>query len=248
MGGHKRRLGSVVAGLTAGLGLAVMTGCSAGGHDGTAAVRPVPDPSTVAQMRERLLVSGAAPGFIAPSSDRSTLRSATAHPFTPPRGNTAQRCEDLMIPHETLRLSGLLSGSQDLAPADQKGYEEIPPGWTEWIDVYPGTEAPDIVAALPGLIGRCGSFMASNPGAGPRKTHVREAVAPLRGLGDQALYVGVWLPLTLQGKRLAADWVVIRSHRTLIWLEGTNLRDPSIGKQNPQTLLLAKNAWHQFSA
>jgi hypothetical protein len=224
-------------------GLTVMAGCSGGAP----ATRPVTDPSTVAQVKARLLVPGTAPGFYTPAGD-AMAQKTTAGAFNPPRGNTRQLCQDLTIPQASFRLFGALSGTQEMSLTDQKGYEHEPPGWIESIDVYPGMEASDIVAALPGLIGRCKYFLFSNPGAGPKQIPVREGVTRLRGLGEQALYVGVWLPYEVNEKVIAADWVVIRSGRTLIWLEGSNLRDLAVGKQNAQTLQLAKDAWDRFSA
>ena len=126
----------------------------------------------------------------------------------------------------------------------QRRYQPLPPTWFEWIDVYPGTEAAGIVKALPQLIGRCGHFVFRGGGA---TLQAHEAVAPLHGFGDQAFYVSVRLLSTVPGRFSADDWIVIRSDRTLIWIDGQYVRPPANGRDR-MTLQLAQDAWRRYSA
>jgi hypothetical protein len=75
----------------------------------------------------------------------------------------------------------------------------------------------------------------------------REAVAPLPGFGNQALYVSVRLLSKVPGKFWADDWIVVRSDRTLIFIDGQYVR-PVGNAHDRETLQLAKEAWHHYSA
>jgi hypothetical protein len=75
----------------------------------------------------------------------------------------------------------------------------------------------------------------------------REAAVPLPGHGSQALYVSVRLLSGVPGKFWADDWIVMRSDRTLIFIDGQYVR-PMGTAQDRMTLQLAKEAWHRYSA
>jgi hypothetical protein len=87
----------------------------------------------------------------------------------------------------------------------------------------------------------------ANGGISPVTIPARESVAPMSGIGDQALYISVRLPSQVPGRFWADDWIVIRSDRTLIFIEGRYVR--SVGNaQDPMMLQLAREAWHRYSA
>jgi hypothetical protein len=79
------------------------------------------------------------------------------------------------------------------------------------------------------------------------KIPAREAVVPFPGYGSQALYVSVRLLSGVPGKFWADDWIVIRSGRTLIFIDGQYVR-PVGNAQDRMTLQLVKEAWHHYSA
>jgi hypothetical protein len=227
--------------LVAALGLTLATGCSSGAS--------VSDPSTVAQVKTRLLAPGMAPGFSpGPSTQQSAQQSARARPFVPPRGSADQVCSRLATPTSFIPDAALSSG-QSIAAAHPQLYGPFAPSWFEGIDVYPGTEAATMVTTLTRMIGRCEHFLlsAGTPGSAPAPAS--EAAASLSSLGDQALYVTVRVQTTTPGLFQAHDWVVIRSDRTLIWIDDQSVAAEAVGKGHDQlTLRLAQDAWRRFSA
>lgn len=187
--------------LVAAVGLTLVTGCSSGAS--------VSDPSTVAQVKTRLLAPGMAPGFSpGPRTQQSARQSARARPFVPPRGRPDQVCSRLATP---------------------------------------ASFVPD--ATLTRMIGRCGHFLLSAAGPGSAPAPASESAARLSGLGDQALYVTVRVQTTTPGLFQAHDWVLIRSGRTLIWIDDQSVAAEAVGKGHDQlTLRLARDAWRHFSA
>ena len=142
-----------------------------------------------------------------------------------------------------------LSSGQSIGVLHPQLYGPFAPSWYEGIDVYPGAEAANMVKTLSALIGRCGHFLlpASVPGSGPASAS--EAAAPLHDLGDQALYVTVRVRTPTPDLFQAHDWIVIRSGRTLIWIDDRSIASESVGKGHEQlTLRLAQDAWRHFSA
>ena len=76
-----------------------------------------------------------------------------------------------------------------------------------------------------------------------------EAATPLSDLGDQALYVTVRVRTPTPDLFQAHDWIVIRSDRTLIWIDDQSIAAEAVGKAHDQlTLRLARDAWRHFSA
>ena len=225
----------------AALGLALTTGCSSGSS--------VPDPSTVAQIKTRLLAPGTAPGFAPqPRNLQTAQRSAQARPFVPPRGSADRVCSQLVAPASFVPGAALSSG-QSIGVLHPQLYGPFAPSWYEGIDVYPGAEAANMVKTLSALIGRCGHFLlpSSVPGSDPASAS--EAAAPLHGLGDQALYVTVRVRTPTPDLFQAHDWIVIRSGRTLIWIDDRSIASEAVGKGHEQlTLRLARDAWRHFSA
>jgi hypothetical protein len=142
----------------------------------------------------------------------------------------------------------VLSGGQSIGTTHPQLYGPFAPSWFEGIDVYPGTEAAAMVTKLTTLIGKCAHFlMAAAPGSAP--VPAGEAAAPLSGLGDQALYVTVRARTPTSGLFQAHDWIVIRSDRTLIWIDDQSIAAEAVGKGHDQlTLRLAQDAWRHFSA
>jgi hypothetical protein len=183
------RMVSVVAAF----GVALIAGCSSGHSQGQGTA----DPSTTAQANARLLQPGKTPGFL-PLRANVPSRPVKAQPFVPPGGSTDHACTSLITP-QLFRPSGSVDVGESISLAIrlQRRYLPLPPTWFEWMDVYPGTEATGIVKALPQLIGRCGHFVFRGGGA---TLQAHEAVAPLHGLGDQALYVSVRLLSTEPGR------------------------------------------------
>ena len=233
--------GRLVPVLVAALGLALVASCSSGAS--------VPDPSTVAQVKTRLLAPGTAPGFSPePRALQNAQQSARARPFVPPRGSADHVCSQLATP--ALFVPGaVLSGGQSIGAAHPQLYGPFAPSWFEGIDVYPGTEAATMVTTLTRMIGRCGHFLLSTAAPGSAPAPASEAAAPLSGLGDQALYVTVRVQTTTPGLFQAHDWVVIRSDRTLIWIDDQSIAAEAVGKAHDQlTLRLAQDAWRHFSA
>jgi hypothetical protein len=233
--------GRLVPVLVAALGLTLVTSCSSGPS--------VADPSTVAQVKTRLLGPGMAPGFSPePRTQQNARRSARARPFVPPRGSSDQVCSRLATPASFVP-DAVLSSGQSIAAAHPQLYGPFAPSWFEGIDVYPGTEAATMVTALTRMIGRCGHFLLSAAGPGSAPAPASEAAAPLSGLGDQALYVTVRVQTPTPGLFQAHDWVVIRSDRTLIWIDDQSVAAEAVGTGHDQlTLQLARDAWRQFSA
>ncbi len=225
----------------AALGLTLVTSCSSGAS--------VPDPSTVAQVKTGLLAPGMAPGFSPePRTLQSAQRSATARPFVPPRGSADQVCSRLATPASFVP-GAVLSSGQSVGTAHPQLYGPFAPSWFEGIDVYPGTEAATMVTTLTTLIGRCGHFTLSAGGPGSAPAPASEAAALLPGLGDQALYVTVRVRTPTPGLFQAHDWIVIRSDRTLIWIDDQSIAAEAVGKGHDQlTLRLAQDAWRHFSA
>jgi hypothetical protein len=260
MRGHKRWMGSVAVVLAAGLGLAGVTGCSGGGSGGPsahgstgthgstdahdAAARGATSSMTVAQIKARLLTPATAPGFFF-ADEYAAARTGGAQAFTAPHGSTAQVCQQLMYPQGTFMPKPAVFGSQSVGAHEPQNVSGGNPQWLQWISVYPQPEAADIVAAIPGVVGRCGHFTVSAVGS-PQT--IRTAVTPLPGLGDQAYYVRIRILWPEPGKFSADDWLVIRSGGTLLWLIGQNLKVTSMTKNDPQTLQLATDAWHKYSA
>jgi len=232
--------GRLIPVLAAALGLTLVTGCSSGAL--------VSDPATVAQVKTRLLAPGTAPGFSPePRTRQSARQSARARPFVPPRGGLDQVCSRLATPASFVP-DAMLSSGQSIAAAHPQLYGPFAPSWFEGIDVYPGTEAATMVTALTKMIGRCGHFLlsAAEPGSAPAPAS--EAAAPLSGLGDQALYVTVRVQTPTPGLFQAHDWVVIRSDRTLIWIDDQSIAAEAVGQGHDQlTLRLARDAWRHFS-
>jgi hypothetical protein len=83
---------------------------------------------------------------------------------------------------------------------------------------------------------------------------IRQQAAARRALpgrpgrpGSQALYVSVRLLSGVPGKFWADDWIVIRSGRTLIFIDGQYVR-PIGSAQDRMTLQLAREAWQHYSA
>ena len=227
-----------MASVVAAFGVVLIAGCSSGQGQGTT------DPSTTAQANARLLPPGKTPGFL-PYRANVPSRPVKAKPFVPPGGSADHACSYLISP-ALFRPSGSVGVGESISLAirQQRQYQPLPPTWFEWIDVYPGTEAAGIVKALPQLIGRCGHFVFRGGGA---TLQAHEAVAPLHGFGDQAFYVSVRLLSTVPGRFSADDWIVIRSDRTLIWIDGQYVRPPANGRDR-MTLQLAQDAWHRYSA
>jgi len=217
----------------AALGLALTTGCSSGSS--------VPDPSTVAQIKTRLLAPGTAPGFAPqPRNLQTAQRSAQARPFVPPRGSADRVCSQLVAPASFVPGAALSSG-QSIGVLHPQLYGPFAPSWYEGIDVYPGAEAANMVKTLSALIGRCGHFLFP--------ASASEAAAPLHDLGDQALYVTVRVRTPTPDLFQAHDWIVIRSGRTLIWIDDRSIASEAVGKGHEQlTLRLAQDAWRHFSA
>jgi hypothetical protein len=233
--------GRLVPVLVAALGLALATSCSSGAS--------VSDPATVAQVKTRLLAPGMAPGFSPePRTQQSARQSARARPFVPPHGRPDQICSRLAAPASFVPDAALSSG-QSIAAAHPQLYGPFAPSWYEGIDVYPGSEAATMVTTLTRMIGRCGHFLLSATAPGSAPAPASEAAAPLSGLGDQALYVTVRVQTTTPGLFQAHDWVVIRSDRTLIWIDDQSIAAEAVGKADDQlTLRLARDAWRHFSA
>jgi hypothetical protein len=231
--------------LVTALGTALCTGCSSGGLARLSP--PVADPSTVAQINTRLLVPGTAAGYvIPPASSHKAERLARAKPFVPPRGGTNAACTQLAAP-ELFAPAGVLNGGEYVAVANAKKYGLFPPSWFEYLDVYPEAEAAAMVSTLRGLIGRCRHFTFEEHGAGARPLPASEVTAPLRGLGDQALYVTVRV-VPRPGLFQVLDWVVIRSDRTLIWIMDQSSFSRAGTGRDPLTLRLAQDAWRHYSA
>ena len=227
----------------AALSVALTTSCSSGGPGAP------PDPSTVAQVKARLLAPGMAPGFSpGPRGQQTAQRWARARPFAPPRGSAGQVCSQLATPASFVP-DAVLTGGQRISAAHPQLFGPFAPSWSEQIDVYPGAEAANMVKTLSALIGRCGHFLlpASVPGSGPASAS--EAAAPLHDLGDQALYVTVRVRTPTPDLFQAHDWIVIRSGRTLIWIDDRSIASEAVGKGHEQlTLRLAQDAWRHFSA
>jgi hypothetical protein len=120
------------------------------------------------------------------------------------------------------------------------------PSWFEWIDVYQGAEAARMMRQLPGLIGRCAHFPMQ--GGSPRLL-VHMASSRRQDMGDDAQYVAVRLHPAAggPGPPEAADWIVIRSGRTLIWMD-SKLSLPVIETRDHLTLRLARLAWRHYSS
>jgi hypothetical protein len=226
----------------AALSVALTTSCSSGGPGAP------PDPSTVAQVKARLLAPGMAPGFSPGPTDQQTAqRWARARPFAPPRGSAGQVCSQLATPASFVP-NAVLTGGQRISAAHPQLFGPFAPSWSEQIDVYPAAEAATMVKALTTLIGQCRhvSFQVSALGSPPASAS--ETAAALSGLGDQALYVAVRLPTPTPRLFQALDWVVIRSGRTLIWIDDRS-GSQVVGTGHDQlTLRLARDAWHHFSA
>jgi hypothetical protein len=226
----------------AALSVALITSCSPGGPG------PPPDPSTVVQVKARLLAPGMAPGFSPEPRGRQTAqRWARARPFVAPHGSAGQVCSQLAAPASFVP-NAVLTAGQRISVLHPQLFGPFAPSWSEEIDVYPGTEATTMVKALAALIGRCRhvSFQASAPGSPPASAS--ETAAPLPGLGDQALYVAVRLPTPTPRLFQALDWVVIRSGRTLIWIDDRSGSQVAGTGHDQLTLRLARDAWHHFSA
>jgi hypothetical protein len=223
------------------LGLALITGCSSG--------HSVPDPSTVAQVKTGLLAPGTAPGFAPqPRNLQTAQRSARARPFAPPRGSADHICSQLAAPASFVPGAALSSG-QSIGVLHPQLYGPFAPSWYEGIDVYPGTEAASMVKTLSALIGKCGHFLLPSSAPGSDPAPASEAAAPLPGLGDQALYVTVRVRTPTPDLFQAHDWIVIRSGRTLIWIDDRSIASEAVGKGHEQlTLRLAQDAWRHFSA
>ena len=226
------------------LGITLIPACSSGTAGGSP---PVPDPSTSAQAIARLLAPGKTAGF-------QVLRAnvpgkpVKAQPFAPPHGSLDHVCTFLSSPsYFTPSPSAGAGESFALPRQQQRQYLPLPPSWFEWIDAYPGTEAAGIVRALPALIGKCGHFVFANGTTGSVRIPAREAAVPLPGYGSQALYVSVRLMSGVPGKFWADDWIVIRSDRTLIFIDGQYVR-PIRTAQDRMTLQLAREAWQHYSA
>ena len=236
--GSSRLLTAVVAALS----VALITSCSSGRQG------PPPDPLTVAQVKARLLAPGMAPGFSPdPANQQTAQRSARARPFVPPRGSAGQVCSQLAVPTSFVP-NAVLTAGQHIGVVHPQLFGPFAPSWSEQIDVYPGTEAATMVKALATLIGQCRhvSFQAGALGSPPASAS--ETAAALSGLGDQALYVAVRLPTPTPHLFQALDWVVIRSGRTLIWIDDRS-GSQVVGTGHDQlTLRLARDAWHHFSA
>jgi hypothetical protein len=234
--------GRLIPFAVAALSVALIMSCSSGGHG------PPPDPSTVAQVKARLLAPGMAPGFSpGPRGQQTAQRWARAGPFVPPRGSAGQVCSQLAAPASFVP-DAVLTAAQRIGAANPQLFGPFAPSWSEQIDVYPGTEAVTMVKALTALIGQCRhvSFQADAVGSAPASAS--ETAAPLSGLGDQALYVAVRLPTPTPHLFQALDWVVIRSGRTLIWIDDQS-GSQVVGTGHDQlTLRLARDAWHHFSA
>jgi hypothetical protein len=198
------------------------------------------------QIDARLLARGTDPEFT-PLVDRSGSRSSHAQPFVPPSGGTNQACTELAAP-ELFDPVGALNTGEYITVANSKKYGQLPPSWFEYINVYPAAEAVGILSKLPALIGRCKHFQFQYhgaPGSVPRSA--TEAAAPMRGLGDQALYVTV--RITVQGGVFQVlDWVVIRSDRTLIWIMDNSSLSRSGTGRDALTLRLAQDAWRRYRA
>jgi hypothetical protein len=233
--------GRLIPALVAAVGLTLVTSCSSGA--------PISDPSTVAQVKTRLLAPGMAPGFSPePRTQQSAQQSARARLFVPPRGGADQVCSRLATPASFVP-GAVLSSGQSITAAHPQLYGPFAPSWFEGIDVYPGTEAATMVTTLTRMIGRCGHFLLSASASGSAPVPASEAAAPLSGLGDQALYVTVRVQTTTPGLFQAHDWVVIRSDRTLIWIDDQSIAAEAVGKGHDQlTLRLARDAWRHFSA
>jgi hypothetical protein len=225
----------------AALGLTLITSCSSGAS--------VSDPSTMAQVKTRLLAPGTAPGFTPePAALQTAQRSATARPFVPPRGRVDQVCSQLATPASFVP-GAVLSSGQSIGVLHPQLYGPFAPSWFEGIDVYPGTEAATMITALTALIGKCAHFTLSAGGSGSAEAPASETAAPLPGLGDQALYVTVRVRTSTPDLFQAHDWIVIRSDRTLIWIDDQSIAAESVGKGHDQlTLRLAQDAWRRFSA
>jgi hypothetical protein len=203
----------------------------------------VPDPSSSAQATARLLAPGKTPGFLVLRAD-APGNPAKAAPFVAPHGSLDHVCMLQMSPQLFMPSPAVGTGeSLSLPVREQRRYLPLPPSWFELIDVYPGTEAAGIVKALPALIGKCGHFAF---GTGGVNTPARESVTPLAGYGDQALYVSVRLFSKAPGKFWADDWIVIRSDRTLIFIDGQYVR-PAGNARDRMTLQLAREAWQRYS-
>jgi hypothetical protein len=233
---HSRRDALVVM---AALAATLITSCSVA--QSGAAHPSATDPRTVAQASDRLLPSGKTPGFLILRANTNN-QAGPAKPFLPPQGSTNRACSMLTSP--ALFIPGGSVGVGESIALDhqqQRRYMPLPPSWFEWIDVYPGTEAAGIVKGLPSLLGRCGQFTFVG------KTPARETAAQLPGFGDQALYVSVRLLSSVPGRFSADDWIVIRSDRTLIWIDGQYVRPPANGRDQT-TLQLAQDAWHRYLA
>lgn len=226
------------------LGITLIPACSSGIAGGPA---PVANPATAAEATARLLAPAKMTGFWVTRVD-VPYRPVKAQPFVPPRGSLSRVCTTFSTPPYFIPSTSASAGEAFFLPRqEQRRYRPFPPWWSEWIYAYPGTEAAGIVTALPGLIGKCGHFVFANGGISPVTIPAHESVAPLPGFGDQALYVSVRLPAGLPGRFWADDWVVIRSDRTLIFIEGKYV-GPVGSAHDTTTLQLAKEAWHRYSA
>jgi hypothetical protein len=219
--------------------ITLIPACSSGTAPGSSSV---PDPSSSAQATARLLAPGKTRGFLVLRAD-APGNPVKAAPFVPPHGSLDHVCMLQMSPQLFTPSPSVGTGeSLSLPVAEQRRYLPLPPTWFELIDVYPGTEAAGIVKALPALIGKCGHFAFAASGV---NIPAHESVAPLAGYGDQALYVSV--RLSAAGKSFADDWIVIRSDRTLIFIDGQYVR-PAGNAQDRMTLQLAREAWHRYSS
>lgn len=223
--------------------IGVAAGCSA--SQGPA------DPLTVAQASARLLARDKAPGFVPEGMFRipGEHLAGKAQPFVPPQGSPAQICTSFITP-VIFAPAASISSNEMIGVASPRRYRPSTPSWNEWVDVYPGAEATDIVKALPALIRNCGQFDFQSPRGFPAQKGPRlpfhEAATPLPGLGDQALYVSVRPTAEPAGYVNNQDWIVIRSDRTLIWIIGQYLR-PAGTAHDRLTMQLTQEAWRHYS-
>jgi hypothetical protein len=228
--------------LVTGLSIVLCTGCSSGGDGRTS---PPPDPSTAAQINARLLISGTAPGFLEAHASNTAERSTHAEPFVSPSGGPNQVCTQLAAP-ELFRPGGVLDTGEYISVANAKRYGAAAPSWFEYIDVYPGTEAADLVKTLAALIRRCGHFQFTYGGApGTKALPATEVAAPMRGLGSQALYVTVRVAVG-PGVFQVLDWVLIRADRTLIWIVDQSSSSRARTGRDALTMRLAQDAWRHY--
>ena len=67
----------------------------------------------------------------------------------------------------------------------------------------------------------------------------------MRGLGSDALYVTVRVPLRSSVFQVLG-WVLIRADRTLIWIVDQSSSSRSGTRRDALTLRLAEDAWHHY--